>query len=191
MDAFWYSTLGVFIAEMGDKTQLLTLFLAARFASQKNAIILGIFVATLLNHAVSAFFGVWLTENVSPEVMKWIVGVSFLLVGLWLLIPDKDDDNSQSKWLKHGAFAAATVLFFLAEIGDKTQIATILLAAKYHSLSAVIGGSIAGLMLANVPLVYLGEKMMQKIPAITMRVIACAIFYILGFTTLLGSGIRL
>lgn len=190
MEAFVSSTVGVLIAEIGDKTQLLTLFLAARFA-QKNAIIMGIFMATLLNHAVSAFFGVWLTQTVSPDVLKWLVGGSFIAVGLWLLIPDKDDDNDNNRWLKYGAFTATLILFFLAEIGDKTQIATVLLAAKYQNLFWVVSGSILGLMLANVPVVYLGEKIMRRIPAHWVRWTACALFCVLGVLTLLSDGVSL
>ena len=132
MEAFLSSTLSVAAAEIGDKTQLLSLFLAARFA-QKNAIVAGIFIATLLNHLVSAVFGVWLAQELSPDVAKWAVGISFIAVGLWLLLPDKDEDPG-SRWLKYGAFSATVILFFMAEIGDKTQIATVLLAAKYQEL---------------------------------------------------------
>ena len=189
MEAFLSSTLAVAIAEIGDKTQLLALFLAARFA-QKNAIIAGIFVATLLNHFVSAVFGVWVAQWVSPEMMKWIVGISFIAVGLWLLLPDKDDDED-SKWLRYGAFGATLVLFFLAEIGDKTQIATILLAAKYQEMFWVLAGSTLGLMLANVPVVYLGEKLMRRIPARAVRIAACVLFCIMGALTLMGAGIAL
>ena len=189
MEAFLSSTLAVAIAEIGDKTQLLALFLAARFA-QKNAIIAGIFVATLLNHFVSAVFGVWVAQWVSPEMMKWIVGISFIAVGLWLRLPDKDDDED-SKWLRYGAFGATLVLFFLAEIGDKTQIATILLAARYQEMFWVVAGSTLGLMLANVPVVYLGEKLIRKIPAKAVRIAACLLFCVMGVMTLMGEGIAL
>ena len=189
MEAFLSSTLAVAIAEIGDKTQLLALFLAARFA-QKNAIIAGIFVATLLNHFVSAVFGVWVAQWVSPEMMKWIVGISFIAVGLWLLLPDKDDDED-SKWLRYGAFGATLVLFFLAEIGDKTQIATILLAARYQEMFWVVAGSTLGLMLANVPVVYLGDKLIRKIPAKAVRIAACLLFCVMGVMTLMGEGIAL
>lgn len=189
MEAFLSSTLGVAIAEIGDKTQLLALFLAARFA-QKNAIVMGIFIATLLNHLLSAVLGVWLAQTVSPELMKWIVGGSFILVGLWLLLPDKDDDPDK-QWLKYGAFGATLVLFFLAEIGDKTQIATVLLAAKYQELFMVVAGSVAGLMLANVPVVYFGDWLVKKIPAKVIRIAACILFCILGLVTLSGEGIVL
>lgn len=189
MEAFFSSTLGVMIAEIGDKTQLLALFLATRF-SQKNAIVLGIFVATLLNHALSAVIGVWLAQYISPELMKWIVGLSFIAVGLWLLLPDKDE-NPDSRWLKYGAFGATVLLFFMAEIGDKTQIATVLLAAKYQEMFWVICGSVLGLMLANVPVVYLGQMLMKKIPAKAVRISACILFCVLGAITLLGRGIAL
>lgn len=191
MEAFLSSTFGVFIAEIGDKTQLLTLFLAARFA-QKNAVIAGIFAATLLNHLVSAWLGVWLAASVSPVLVKWIVGLSFIAVGLWLLKSDKDDDGDNGgRWLKYGAFAATLVLFFLAEIGDKTQIATVLLAARYNDLAWVVSGSVLGLMLANVPVAYLGEKIMAKVPAAAVRRAACLLFCLLGVLTLSGGGIGL
>jgi putative membrane protein len=189
MEAFFSSMLGVAIAEIGDKTQLLALFLAARFA-QKNAVVSGIFIATLLNHLVSAFVGVWLAEAISPEIVKWVVGISFIAVGLWLLLPDKDE-NPDSRWLKYGAFGATVFLFFIAEIGDKTQIATVLLAAKYQSLSMVVLGSVAGLMLATVPVVYLGDMLMKKIPAKAVRISACVLFCVLGVITLAGGGIML
>ena len=189
MEAFLSSTLSVAAAEIGDKTQLLSLFLAARFA-QKNAIVAGIFIATLLNHLVSAVFGVWLAQELSPDVAKWAVGISFIAVGLWLLLPDKDEDPG-SRWLKYGAFSATVILFFMAEIGDKTQIATVLLAAKYQSILLVVVGSIAGLMIASVPAVYLGEMLMRKIPAKAVRIAACILFCLLGILTLLGDGIVL
>ena len=182
MDAFLSSTLAVALAEIGDKTQLLALFLAARFA-QKYAIVAGILVATLLNHAVSAWLGVWLAQWLSPLVMGWLVGLSFVAVGLWLLKPDKDDDVD-SRYLRYGAYAASTVLFFLAEIGDKTQIATVLLAAKYHDVVAVVGGSTLGMLLANVPVVFAGAWLMGKLPFKAVRIGACVLFCALGVFTL-------
>lgn len=189
MEAFFYSTFGVAIAEIGDKTQFLALFLAARF-TQKNAIVAGMFAATLLNHAVSAVLGMWLAQTVSPDMVKWIVGLSFIAVGLWLLLPDKAG-SPDNRRLKYGAFGATAMLFFLAETGDKTQIATVLLAAKYQEMFWVVAGSILGLMLANVPVVYLGEALMKKIPAKAVRPAACALFCILGAATLAGNGISL
>jgi hypothetical protein len=189
MEAFFSPTVGVFIAEIGDKTQLLTLFLAARFADKK-AVIAGIFAATLLNHLLSAVLGVLLAARVPPEVVKWTVGLSFIAVGLWLLVPDKDDDGDRCRWLKYGAFFATLVLFFLAEIGDKTQIATVLLAARYDAWPAVVAGSVIGLMAANVPVAYCGE-LVEKIPARAVRITACAVFCVLGVLTLLGGGLTL
>ena len=188
MKALFSSTFSVFIAEIGDKTQLLTLFLAARFA-QKNAIIAGIFAATLLNHAVSAWLGVWLAGYVSHETIKWLVGGSFIAVGLWLLIPDKDEGGENAHYLKYGAFAATLALFFLAEIGDKTQVATVLLAAKYQDLAVVLIGSVLGLMLANVPVAYLGAEIVRKIPATAVRRNACLLFCITGALTCLGGSL--
>ncbi|MBP6344424.1 TMEM165/GDT1 family protein [Neisseriaceae bacterium CLB008] len=182
MEAFLSSTLAVAIAEIGDKTQLLTLFLAARF-SQRHAIILGILVATLINHAVSAYVGNWVIQFVPPNVIPWAVGLSFIAVGLWVLIPDKDEDASSGA-LKYGAFVATCVLFFIAEIGDKTQIATIVLAAKYQAPLAVVAGSTLGLMLANVPVVYCGKWIMDRIPLYLARYGACALFCLLGALTL-------
>ena len=171
------------IAEIGDKTQLLALFLAARFA-QKNAIIAGIFVATLLNHFVSAVFGVWVAQWVSPEMMKWIVGISFIAVGLWLLLPDKDDDED-SKWLRYGAFGATLVLFFLAEIGDKTQIATIAMAAHYPQPIWVVAGTTLGMLIADVPAVFLGNRFAAKIPMRLVHGMAAVIFALLGLAVLI------
>ena len=189
MSALLASTLAVAIAEIGDKTQLLTLFLAARFA-QKYAIVAGILVATLLNHAISAWLGVALAGWLSPELMKWLVGISFIAVGLWVLIPDKEDEED-TRWLKYGAFAATTVLFFLAEIGDKTQIATVLLAAKYQDVFWVVVGSTLGMLAANVPVAFLGAWLMQRLPLRPVRVAACVLFCALGVLTLLGGGIHL
>ncbi|WP_432785293.1 Putative manganese exporter [Oligella sp. MSHR50489EDL] len=183
MDAFIASILAVALAEVGDKTQLLALFLTAVFA-RKSAIVLGIFVATILNHAVSAWFGVWISEHLSQSTLTWIVAISFIAVGLWLLIPDKDDEVDE-KYMKWGAFVATTVLFFFAEIGDKTQIATVLLAANYNDFVMVLMGSTAGMMLANVPVVYMGAWLMKVLPFKLVRIGACILFLILGVATLL------
>ncbi|MBV0933633.1 TMEM165/GDT1 family protein [Marinobacterium weihaiense] len=183
MDAFLPSTLAVAIAEIGDKTQLLTLFLTARFA-QRNAIILGILVATLLNHGLSAWLGAWLVQWVPESWGPWIIGLSFIAVGLWVLIPDKDDEEDTAI-LKYGAFVATCVLFFIAEIGDKTQVATVILAARYDSLLWVILGTTIGMMLANVPVAYAGSWLMQKIPLQLARWSACGLFVGLGVLTLI------
>lgn len=183
MHAFLSSVFPVLFSEIGDKTQLLTLFLAARFA-QKYAIIAGMLVATLLNHVVSAWFGVALAAWATLQIMSWIVGVSFIIVGLWLLKPDKDDDID-SRYVRYGAFGATLLLFFIAEIGDKTQIATILLAARYHNIVDVVAGSTLGILLANVPVIFFGAWLMNKLPLKTIRIGACVLFCLLGVLTLL------
>ncbi|GAA0783973.1 TMEM165/GDT1 family protein [Marinobacterium sediminicola] len=184
MDAFLPSTLAVAIAEIGDKTQLLTLFLTARFA-QRNAIILGIFVATLLNHGLSAWLGAWLVQWIPENWVPWIIGLSFIAVGLWVLIPDKDDEDDAAV-LKYGAFIATCVLFFIAEIGDKTQVATVILAARYDSLFWVIMGTTIGMMLANVPVAYAGNWLMQRIPLNLARWSACGLFVVLGVLSIVA-----
>lgn len=183
LDAFIASVLAVAVAEVGDKTQLLALFLSAVFA-RKSAIVIGILIATLLNHAVSAWFGVWISENLSDSILTWIVAVSFLVVGCWLLIPDKEEEIDE-KYVKWGAFLATTVLFFFAEIGDKTQIATVILAAKYNDFYPVLLGTTAGMMLANVPVVYLGCWLLNKLPFKQVRRGACVLFIFMGLGTLL------
>ena len=182
MDAFLYSTAAVALAEVGDKTQLLTLFLAARFRN-KWAIIAGIFVATVINHFVSGWLGAWAGSAFNENLLAWIVGISFVVVGLWLLVPDKEDEED-GKWLAYGAFFATTVLFFLAEIGDKTQIATVLLAAKYQAVFWVVAGSTLGLMIANVPMVFLGDWLLKNLPLQVIRIAACVLFVVLGLITL-------
>ncbi|MBA4502651.1 TMEM165/GDT1 family protein [Marinobacterium marinum] len=184
MDAFLSSTLAVAIAEIGDKTQLLTLFLAARF-TQRNAIILGILVATLLNHALSAWFGAWLVQWIPENWAPWIIGLSFIAVGLWVLIPDKDDDD-ETGVLQYGAFIATCILFFIAEMGDKTQVATVILAARYDNLFWVIMGTTVGMMLANVPVAYAGNWLMQKIPLDLARWSACILFVGLGVLSIVA-----
>ncbi len=184
MDAFIPSTLAVAIAEIGDKTQLLTLFLTARFA-QRNAIILGILVATLLNHALSAWLGAWAIQWIPESWVPWILGLSFILVGFWILIPDKEDEEDGAV-LKYGAFLASTILFFIAEIGDKTQVATVILAARYDDLFWVIMGTTLGMLLANVPVAYAGSWLMQKIPLDLARKSACVLFVALGVLTLVS-----
>lgn len=184
MEALISSTLAVAVAEIGDKTQLLSLFLAARF-TQRYAIIAGIFVATLLNHAASAWLGVFLMQWVPVQWGQWLLGGSFILIGLWLLIPDKDD-NAPSALDQYGAFVATTILFFLAEIGDKTQVATVVLAANYQALWLVVLGTTIGMLAANVPVVLAGGWLMQRLPLKAARWGACALFLVLGVLTLTG-----
>jgi putative Ca2+/H+ antiporter (TMEM165/GDT1 family) len=182
-DAFVASFASVAVAEIGDKTQLLSLFLAARFRS-RGAIIAGILVATLLNHAASAWFGAWVAQFIPQGWHAWLLGGSFIAVALWLLIPDKDDSEEVSV-LKYGAFFASCILFFLAEIGDKTQVATVLLAATYPETWQVIFGTTIGMLAANVPVVYAGSWLLERISLDWARRIACAIFMLLGVITIL------
>ncbi|WP_127024348.1 TMEM165/GDT1 family protein [Rheinheimera mangrovi] len=181
-DAFVASFASVTVAEIGDKTQLLSLFLAARFRS-RGAIIAGILVATLLNHAASAWFGAWVAQFIPEGWHAWLLGGSFIAVALWLLIPDKDDSEEVSV-LKYGAFFASCILFFLAEIGDKTQVATVLLAATYPETWQVILGTTIGMLAANVPVVYAGSWLLERISLDWARRVACAIFMLLGVVTI-------
>ena len=188
MEAFLSSTLAVAIAEIGDKTQLLALFLAARYG-RPYLISLGVLFATLINHALSAWLGTVLAGVIPAEWIKWIISASFFAIALWLLIPDKEDDN-MGRFAHYGAFFATLVLFFLAEIGDKTQIATVILAAKFSTdiwmTSAVILGTTFGMLLANVPVIFAGKWLMDKLPLGLAHKVACVLFILLGIATLLG-----
>ncbi|NRQ41440.1 TMEM165/GDT1 family protein [Rheinheimera sp. YQF-2] len=188
MEALFSSFTAVAIAEIGDKTQLLSLFLAARFRA-KGAIIAGILVATLLNHAASAWLGVWVAQFIPQGWHSALLGGSFIAVALWLLIPDKDDSEDTGV-LRYGAFAASCILFFLAEIGDKTQIATVLLAASFpDAVWWVIWGTTLGMLAANVPVVYAGSWLLQRIPLNVARYCACGVFMLIGVLIIFsGSG---
>ena len=188
-DAFLVSTGIVALAEIGDKTQLLSFILAAKLR-KPIPIILGIFVATLLNHGFAGALGAWLTTLLGPEALRWILGISFIAMAGWTLIPDKFDDQD-AKFAKLGVFGTTLVAFFLAEMGDKTQVATVALAAQYKSLVAVVAGTTLGMMIANVPAVILGDRIAHKIPTKTVHAVAAAIFAILGIATLCGAGSRL
>lgn len=185
MEALIYSTLGVAIAEIGDKTQLLALFLVTRF-HQRTPIMLGILVATLLNHGLSAWLGAWLADLIPDNWLNWLVGGSFVLIALWLLIPDKED-GEDSGILRYSAFTATTVLFFLAEIGDKTQVATVVLAARFEETTMVIVGTTLGMLLANVPVVFAGRWVMDRIPLQAARIGAFVLFLLLGLLTIAGA----
>ena len=176
----------VALAEIGDKTQLLALLLAAKYR-KPLPIILGILVATLLNHALAGLVGAWLAATLGPQAMRWILGLSFIAMAAWMLVPDKADDL-EDKPPRFGVFVATLVAFFVVEIGDKTQIATVALAAKYNSLVAVVAGTTFGMMLANVPAVLLGEVAARKLPMKLVHGIAAAIFLALGVAVLLGAG---
>lgn len=179
----------VTLAEMGDKTQLLSLMLAARYPRQSLAIILGIFIATIANHAGAALLGHWLMTLVSPDVMRWILGVSFLGIGLWLLVPDHIDDAKGSRVADRAlqVFFLTVVLFFLAEMGDKTQIATIALGARYEDVVSVTIGTTLGMMLANAPAVWIGQKFTQRMPIKWVHAIAAISFILIGLATLIWS----
>ncbi len=184
MEAFLTSTLTVALAEIGDKTQLLSLFLATRFRN-KWAIIAGILVATLINHGVSAWLGDWISQYLQSAIGQWLIGGSFIALGLWLLIPDKDDSDD-SAIERYGAFVATTVLFFFAEIGDKTQIATVLLGAQFSDVLWVTVGTTLGMLAANVPVVFAGDYLMQKIPLKLAHVVAAIAFIAVGIWQILA-----
>ena len=186
MEAFFVSTGIVALAEIGDKTQLLAFILAARFR-KPVPIILGILVATLLNHGLAGALGAWITTQLSPETLRYGLGISFLAMAAWIMVPDKIDD-AEARLSRYGIFATTLVTFFLAEIGDKTQIATIMLAAQYSSLLAVVLGTTAGMMLANVPAVLLGDRIANALPTRWIHGVAAIIFALLGVATLLGAG---
>lgn len=171
------STGTVAVAEIGDKTQLLALLLAARFR-KPWPIIWGILVATLLNHALAGWLGTLVAEWLTPEVLRWVVAASFIAIALWTLKPDTLDEDE--KLPTRGAFIATTIAFFIAEIGDKTQVATVLLAAKYQPLWEVVAGTTIGMLLANVPVVLLGSKFAAKLPLKAARITAALVFLALG-----------
>jgi putative Ca2+/H+ antiporter (TMEM165/GDT1 family) len=186
MEAFLVSTGIVALAEIGDKTQLLALVLAARFR-KPLPIILGILVATLANHAMAGAFGAWLAAQVGPAAMRWILGLSFIAMAAWIMVPDKYEEQADST-SRFGVFGTTLLAFFLVEMGDKTQIATVALAAKYSSLVGVVAGTTLGMMIANVPAVLLGDVAARKLPMRLVHGIAAAIFVILGVSVLLGFG---
>ena len=190
MEAFLVSTGLVALAEIGDKTQLLAFLLAARFR-KPWPICLGILIATLVNHAGAGALGAWITAQVSPQTMRWVLGIGFLAMAAWTLIPDKiDEDTEGGGKLKLGVLGTTIVAFFMAEMGDKTQIATIALAARFHDLLAVVAGTTLGMMLANVPAVFIGDRLAGKIPVRLVHGIAAVIFAVIGVATLLGVGER-
>ena len=186
MEAFLVSTGIVALAEIGDKTQLLAFILAAKFR-KPVPIILGILVATIANHAMAGALGAWITSLMGPETLRWVLGVSFIAMAGWTLIPDKFDED-EAKLAQFGVFGTTLIAFFLAEMGDKTQVATVALAAQYHSILFVVLGTTLGMMIANVPAVLLGDRIAEKMPVRLVHGIAAAIFAVLGVATLLGAG---
>jgi len=189
MEAFLVSTGIVALAEIGDKTQLLAFVLAARFR-RPLPIVAAIFVATIANHAFAAAIGTWITSLLGPELLRWVLGVSFLAMAAWTLVPDQLDEE-ETQTAGYGVFMTTLIAFFLAEMGDKTQVATVALAARYHSMIAVVAGTTLGMMLANVPAVYFGDRIANKISLKLVHGIAALIFAALGVATLLGAGTRL
>ncbi|WAC73884.1 TMEM165/GDT1 family protein [Roseateles sp. SL47] len=187
MEAFLISTGLVALAEIGDKTQLLAFILAARFR-RPIPIILGILIATLVNHACAGAIGAWITSQVSPQILRWVLGVGFIAMAIWTLIPDKIEEEETGGRFKLGVLGTTIVAFFLAEMGDKTQIATVALAARFNDLWPVVAGTTLGMMLANVPAVLIGDKLAHKLPVRLVHGIAAVIFAVLGVATLLGAG---
>ena len=186
MEAFLVSTGIVALAEVGDKTQLLAFVLAARFR-RPWPIILGILAATLANHAAAGALGTFITSLMSPLTLRWVLGLSFIAMAVWTLIPDKFDED-EARLPRLGVFGATLVAFFLAEMGDKTQIATVALAAQYQALFAVVAGTTLGMLIANVPAVLLGDRIATRMPVKLVHGIAAAIFLGLGIATLAGAG---
>ncbi|HEY5717379.1 MAG TPA: TMEM165/GDT1 family protein [Motiliproteus sp.] len=186
VEPFLVSTGIVALAEIGDKTQLLAFILAAKFR-RPWPILWGILLATLVNHGFAGAIGQWLTTLISPETLRWILGISFLAMAGWILIPDEFDEED-AKLARFGVFTTTLIAFFLAEMGDKTQVATVALAAQYQALAWVVAGTTLGMMLANAPAVMLGDRIADKMPTRLVHGIAAAIFAVLGVLTLLGVG---
>lgn len=184
MEAFLVSTGIVALAEMGDKTQLLALILAARF-KKPWPIVAGILVATLANHALAGAAGAWVTTLVGPQTLRWILGASFLAMAVWMLVPDKIEAEEDGKPPRFGVFFTTVLVFFLAEMGDKTQIATVMLAARYDAIASVVAGTTLGMMLANAPVVWLGERVTRLLPLRAVHIVSALIFAGLGLAALL------
>ncbi len=189
MESLLVSTGVVALAEIGDKTQLLAFLLAARF-KKPWPIVLGILVATVLNHGLAGALGAWITASVSPAMLRWGLGLSFLGMAVWTLIPDKIEEEETQVAQRFGVFGATLITFFLAEMGDKTQIATVAMAAHYNTPLLVVVGTTLGMLIADVPAVFAGDKLASRIPMKLVHGIAAGIFALLGVATLLGAGSR-
>ena len=187
MESLLVSTGVVALAEMGDKTQLLAFILAARF-KKPLPIILGILVATVLNHGLAGALGTWITAILSPDVLRWVLGLSFLGMAIWTMIPDKIEEEETHIASRLGVFGATLITFFLAEMGDKTQIATVAMAAHYAQPLLVVIGTTLGMLIADVPAVFVGDKFAARIPMKLVHTIAAAIFAVLGLLVLFGIG---
>lgn len=189
MDALLVSTGVVALAEIGDKTQLLAFILAARF-KKPVPIILGILVATIVNHGLAGALGAWITTAVGPEILRWVLGLSFIGMAIWTMIPDEIEEDETHVARRFGVFGATLITFFLAEMGDKTQIATVAMAAHYSTPLLVVIGTTLGMLIADVPAVFVGDKLAAKIPMKLVHSIAAGIFALLGIATLFGVGAR-
>lgn len=188
LDAFLVSVGVVALGEIGDKTQLLALLLVARFR-RPWPIIAGILVATLANHAGASALGAWLTRVVDPHALRWVLGLSFIAVAAWMLVPDRlDDDGGAAPASSRGVFMVTVVAFFLAEMGDKTQIATVMLAARYNALFSVTAGTTLGMLLVNVPAVLFGNRVFQRVPIVWVHRVAALVFLVLGVLVLANAG---
>jgi len=183
LEALLVSTGVVALAEIGDKTQLLALLLATRLRAP-IPIVLGIVVATLANHAFAGAVGAWLVHVIGPDVMRWILGISFLAMAAWTLIPDEPPADDAAR-PRYGVFVTTVVAFFLVEMGDKTQIATVALAAQFQSLAMVVLGTTLGMLIANVPVVFMGDALIRRVPMKVVRSVAAAVFAVLGLYALL------
>lgn len=184
MEAFFVSMAVVALGEIGDKTQLLALLLAARF-KKPAAIIAGILVATLVNHTLAGSIGAWIAAHLAPDVLRWLVGLSFIAIALWALVPDKLDEDREPRG-HAGVFFVTVTTFFLAEMGDKTQLATVALAARFPDLVAVVAGTTLGMLIADVPAVFVADRFGSRVPLRWVRMAAAAVFAALGAATLLG-----
>ncbi len=186
MEAFLLSTGIVALAEMGDKTQLLSLVLAARFR-RPWPILWGILIATLANHALAGAVGASVTAWLGPQWLRWILAGSFIAMAAWMLVPDKLDDDDTPEAPRHSVLVTTIIAFFLAEMGDKTQVATVMLAAQYQTWFAVVAGTTLGMMLANAPVVWFGERVMRRVPVRAVHVVSALIFLGLGLAILFGA----
>ncbi|WP_066709027.1 TMEM165/GDT1 family protein [Curvibacter delicatus] len=190
MESLLVSTGVVALAEIGDKTQLLAFILAARF-KKPLPIIAGILAATVVNHGLAGALGAWITSTITPEVLRWVLGISFIGMAIWTMIPDEIEEEETKVAKRFGVFGATLITFFLAEMGDKTQIATVALAAHYASPLMVVIGTTLGMLIADVPAVFVGDKLAAKIPMKLVHSIAAGVFAMLGLATLLGAGSKL
>ena len=190
MESLLVSTGVVALAEIGDKTQLLAFLLAARF-KKPLPIIAGILVATLLNHGLAGALGAWITATISADILRWVLGLSFVGMAIWTMIPDKIEEEETQIAKRFGVFGATLITFFLAEMGDKTQVATVAMAAHYAAPLLVVIGTTLGMLIADVPAVFVGDKLAAKIPMKLVHSIAAAVFAVLGIATLLGAGAKL